>query len=182
LANVFAQNRATIVIFAVFRSIKIVVVCLHTASANSTDDAPEVTDGKQPFATCGKLAPNLDESSRNTRRNRMRTSRYLGLVIALTAVGTSVTAFAESADELRDRILRQTKVVVTQLSVPAREYKGDGDPNTLEIVFLTNKSDGPSRVSDDGEVIFLYKASDNTQQQLISRAFEIRIARAAGGT
>lgn len=112
----------------------------------------------------------------------MRTSRYLGLVVALTAVGTSVTAFAESADELRVRILRQTKVVVTQLSVPAREYKGDGDPNTLEIVFLTKKSDGPSRVSDDGEVIFLYKASDNTQQQLISRAFEIRIARAAGGS
>jgi len=112
----------------------------------------------------------------------MRTIRYLGLVVALTAVGTSITAFAESADELRDRILRQTKVVVTQLSVPAREYKGDGDPNTLEIVFLTNKSDGPSRVSEDGEVIFLYRASDNTQQQLISRAFEIRIARAAGGT
>ena len=112
----------------------------------------------------------------------MRTSRYLGLVMTLAAMGISVTAFAESADELRNRILRQTKVVVTQLSVPAREYKGDGDPNTLEIVFLTNKSDGPSRVSDDGEVIFLYRASDATQQQLISRAFEIRIARAAGGT
>jgi hypothetical protein len=102
--------------------------------------------------------------------------------MALTVVCASVTVFAESADELRDRIWRQTQVVVTQLSVPAREYKGDGDPNTLEIVFLTKKSDGPSRVSDDGEVIFLYKASDSTQQQLISRAFEIRIARAAGGT
>jgi hypothetical protein len=93
-----------------------------------------------------------------------------------------VTAFAETADELRNRILTQTKIVVTELAVPAREYKGDGDPNTLEIVFLTKKSDGPSRVSDDGEVIFLYKASDNTQRQLISRAFEIRLARAASGT
>jgi hypothetical protein len=112
----------------------------------------------------------------------VHTRRYLALVIALTAVGAAATAFAESAEELRNRILTQTKVVVTELTTPAREYKGDGDPNTLEIVFLTKKSDGPSRVSDDGEVIFLYKASDNTQQQLISRAFAIRIARAAGGT
>jgi hypothetical protein len=112
----------------------------------------------------------------------MRAIRYLVLGIALTVVGTALTAFAESSVELRNRILTQTKIVVTELSVPAREYKGDGDPNTLEIVFLTKKSDGPSRVSDDGEVIFLYKASDNTQQQLISRAFEIRIARATAGT
>ena len=112
----------------------------------------------------------------------MLTSRYLALVITMTTVGASVTAFAETADELRNRILTQTKVVVTELTVPAGEYKGDGDPTTLEIVFLTKKSDGPSRVSDDGEVIFLYKASDKVQQQLISRAFEIRIAHAAGGT
>jgi hypothetical protein len=104
------------------------------------------------------------------------------MVLALTAIGAAVTAFADSAAELRNRILTQTKVVVTQLTMPAMEYKGDGDPNTLEIVFLTKKSDGPSRVSEDGEVIFLYKASDKTQQQLISHAFEIRIARAAGGT
>ncbi len=72
--------------------------------------------------------------------------------------------------------------VVTELSVPASEFKGDGDPTTIEIVFLTKKSDGPSRVSDDGEVIFLYKASDKTQQKLITKAFEIRLARAASGT
>jgi hypothetical protein len=112
----------------------------------------------------------------------MQTHLRLAFVLALSAVGIFSTALAETPDELRDRILKQTKVVVTQLTVPAHEYKGDGDPNTLEIVFLTNKSDGPSRVSDDGEVIFLYKATDNTQQQLISRAFEIRIARAAAGT
>jgi len=109
-------------------------------------------------------------------------TRYLAQLICVTLVGKSVIAFAETTDELRNRILTQTKVAVTELTVPAGEYKGDGDPTTLEIVFLTKKSDGPSRVSDDGEVIFLYKASDKVQQQLISRAFEIRIARAAGGT
>jgi hypothetical protein len=32
--------------------------------------------------------------------------------------------------------------VVTELSVPASELKSDGDPTTIEIVFLTKKSDG----------------------------------------
>jgi hypothetical protein len=113
----------------------------------------------------------------------MRISRFLAIVVATTALMASLKAFSESPDELRNRILMQTKVVVvTELPVPAAEYKGDGDPSTLEIVFLTKKSDGPSRVSDDGKVIFLYKASDKTQQQLIARAFEIRIARATNGT
>jgi hypothetical protein len=53
----------------------------------------------------------------------VHTRRYLALVIALTAVGAAATAFAESAEELRNRILTQTKVVVTELTTPAREYK-----------------------------------------------------------
>jgi hypothetical protein len=81
------------------------------------------------------------------------------------------------------RVLTDTQLVaVMELPVPAAEYKGDGDPMTLEIVFLTSKADGPSRVTDDGEVIFLYKASDKTQDKLIERAFEIRIANALGET
>jgi hypothetical protein len=102
--------------------------------------------------------------------------------IAMT-FAVSTAALAETDDERRTRILTETKMnVVTELAVPAAEFKSDGDPTTIEIVFLTKKSDGPSRVSDDGEVIFLYKASDKTQQKLIARAFEIRIARAASGT
>ena len=71
--------------------------------------------------------------------------RFLPFILALSVVGIS-TALAESPDAIRERILKQTKVVVTQLTGPAQEYKGDGDPNTLEIVFLTKQSDGPSRV------------------------------------
>lgn len=82
-------------------------------------------------------------------------------------------------------LVRERRMFVSRrlggLTTPAAEYKDDGDPTTLEIVFLTKKADGPSRVSDNGEVIFLYKASDETQQKLITRAFEIRIARAASG-
>ena len=103
-------------------------------------------------------------------------------VIAVTVL-VSTAAMAETDDERRTRILTETKMnVVMDLAVPAAEFKGDGDPSTIEIVFLAKKADGPSRVSDDGEVIFLYKASDKTQQKLIARAFEIRIARAANGT
>ena len=95
----------------------------------------------------------------------------------------SMTAHAETEAERRARILAETKMhVVTELSVPVSEFKGDGDPSTIEIVFLNNKADGPSRVSDDGEVIFLYKASDKTQQKLITRAFQIRLARAEDET
>ena len=79
-------------------------------------------------------------------------------------------ALRKTDAELRERILAETKVnAVMQITVPAAEYKDDGDPTTLEIVFLTKKSDGPSRVSQNGEVIFLYKASDRTQQKLITQ-------------
>jgi hypothetical protein len=108
---------------------------------------------------------------------------YSTIAIVASALAMSTAALAETDAERRNRILTETKVnAVMELTVPAAEYKDDGDPTTLEIIFLSKKADGPSRVSDNGEVIFLYKASDKTQQKLIARAFEIRIARAASGT
>jgi hypothetical protein len=105
---------------------------------------------------------------------------YTSSLVLLSILAVSTAALAETEQERRTRILTETKLnVVTELSVPAAEFKGDGDPTTIEIVFLDKKSDGPSRVSEDGEVIFLYKASDKTQQKLITKAFEIRLARAA---
>jgi hypothetical protein len=72
-------------------------------------------------------------------------------------------------------LMQSTKMGMRMgLDVPAAEYKGDGDPDTIEIVMLDKKKDGPSRVSEDGEVIFLYKASDKKQQALIEQAFQIR--------
>jgi hypothetical protein len=71
----------------------------------------------------------------------------------------------------------ETQVVAVTVKGPASECKSDGDPNTLEIVFLENNRDGPSRVSDDGEVIFLYKASQKEEQKLIEQVFKIRALR-----
>jgi hypothetical protein len=89
----------------------------------------------------------------------------------------------KTLNDLVVKLMQETKVVaVMSISVPASEYRADGDPNTLEIVFLTKKSDGPSRVSDDGEVIFLYHASDKEQSDLIAKAFDIRARRRLAGT
>jgi hypothetical protein len=100
------------------------------------------------------------------------------MLTSLAVAATIVSAAEPDPKALHDLIVKlmvETKVIgVLSISVPASQYKSDGDPNTLEVVFLTKKSDGPSRVSDDGEVIFLYKASDAEQSALIARAFEIR--------
>ena len=83
---------------------------------------------------------------------------------------------------LRARIMEHTKLVaVMDLEGPSSSFKGDGNPNTLEVVFLSRRSDGPSRVSPDGEVVFLYKASEKMQAELISKAFDLRVASATAG-
>jgi hypothetical protein len=115
----------------------------------------------------------------------MRKSMLRALAVGALAVGFLSVAYAESPDELRTRLLRDTKfnmVMAESLPAPAGQYKGDGDPTTLEVVILSKKSDGPSRVTEDGEVIFLYEASDRLQQELIQKAFEIRIARSSSGS
>jgi hypothetical protein len=111
----------------------------------------------------------------------IRCSSKLAGPIALFLCGI---CFAETPEEIRTRVLTQTKVVyTTDLRVPVAEYKGDGDPMTLEIVDLGDSEQ--SRVSDDGEVIFLSKPDAGRKpilDRLFKRAFELRIARALGGT
>jgi hypothetical protein len=108
----------------------------------------------------------------------MSRRKLLSLVLPATAFAS--IAMGESDAERRVRMFEQTKIVaVMGLPGPAAEFQDDGDPETLQIVFLEKKSDGPSRVSENGEVIFLYKASEKTQQKLIAEAFEIRLAREA---
>jgi hypothetical protein len=100
------------------------------------------------------------------------------LAIALTALAHAADPTAEELRQLQIKLMIETQVVaVPEFKGAASEYKSDGDPNTLEIVFLKSKQDGPSRVSDDGEVIFLYKASQKEEQKLIEQAFKIRALR-----
>ena len=106
------------------------------------------------------------------------------MIPTIVSIVAATTAFAAepTQQEIRAKIvelMQSTKMNMrTGLDVPAADYKGDGDPETIEFVMLDKKKDGPSRVSEDGEVIFLYKASDKKQQELIATAFAIRAKRA----
>jgi hypothetical protein len=99
------------------------------------------------------------------------------------------TAFAadptdEQIRQLKLKLMQKTKVdFVPHIDVSPAEFKGMADPNVLEIVILDRRKDGPSRVTDDGRIIFLYHATDKEQTALIDRAFDIRARRQLqGGT
>lgn len=109
--------------------------------------------------------------------------RLLPLLLLFPLLAFAADPDPKALHDLTLKLMHETKVVaVMSINVPASDYKSDGDPNTLEIVFLTKKSDGPSRVSDDGQVIFLYNASDQEQSDLIGKAFDLRARRQLAGT
>jgi len=93
----------------------------------------------------------------------------LAMLFFALAVPTSALLAGEPPTDpaaLKIHLMETTKVVaVMGIDGPSTEFKDDGDPDTLQIVFLDKKSDGPSRVSPDGEVIFLYEASDKVQSK-----------------
>lgn len=110
------------------------------------------------------------------------------VAIGLIALGACNTfAFAKDeevvlTDELRavmQDLMINTKVnAVVDIEGPAEHYRSDGDPMTLEIVMLSKRSDGPSRVSDDGELIFMQaKTRDKEQQTLFTTAFYLKARR-----
>jgi hypothetical protein len=109
--------------------------------------------------------------------------RIASFLLAVSAASVAMAA-EPTQQEINKKIVELMETTKTSmregLDVPAAEYKSDGDPETLEIVMLKKKQDGPSRVSEDGEVIFLYKASDKKQQELISEAYTLRAKRALG--
>lgn len=69
-----------------------------------------------------------------------------------------------------------TKVVfVPSWNSPESDFREDKDPDTLQIVVLSDNNDGPNQVSSDGQVIFYKKDSgDAVVQKLLTRAFYIR--------
>ncbi len=111
--------------------------------------------------------------------------RIATVVVAFLIPASALLAAEPPMDPaaLKVHLMEITKVVaVMGMDGPSNDFKDDGDPDTLQIVFLDKKSDGPSRVSPDGEVIFLYKASDKEQSKLIDQAFDLRVARRLSGS
>ncbi|MCV2371427.1 hypothetical protein [Roseateles oligotrophus] len=106
------------------------------------------------------------------------------LALAIAAIPLSTIAAEPTAQEiakLLPKLMAETLVNARMgISVPIANFKSDGDPNTLEIVFLEKSEPGANTVSDDGEVIFLFEASDKLQSKLINTAFENRAKRRLG--
>ena len=98
----------------------------------------------------------------------------------ILGIATSMSCQAqEPAKAPRSRIIimLETKFVEgRKLTGPPDEYVNDGDRNTIEIVALPKGDPGPSRVSSDGQVIFLTHAdlrSRKTNDALMDEAFDI---------
>jgi hypothetical protein len=103
--------------------------------------------------------------------------------ILFTIPAFSAQPTPEELHQLQVKLMVETKIIgVPDWNRPSSDFKSDGDPNTLEIVFLKHRQDGPSHVSDDGEVIFLSHPSDREQQAPIEKAFQIRALRSFQST
>jgi hypothetical protein len=103
------------------------------------------------------------------------------VLVVLSLAATAAEPTTQEIAKMVQKIMQETKVNAQMgISVPVAKFKSDGDPNTLEIVFLDKAELGANTVSDDGEVIFLFEPSDAVQGQLISKAFEIRAKRRLG--
>jgi hypothetical protein len=92
-----------------------------------------------------------------------------------------VPALAETEVELRTRVISALRVVEVQ-SAPAvgAQYLGDGDPQTIEVLRFRVKGDGPSRVSADGQVVYLALGEGTSKhwEKYLNRAFEIHFRKA----
>lgn len=109
----------------------------------------------------------------------------VALLLALLFSASDLQAAEQPTDPaaLKVHLMETTKVIaVMGVDGSSSDFKDDGDPDTLQIVFLSKKSDGPSRVSPDGEVIFLYKPSDELESELIGQAFDLRVTRRLAGS
>ena len=109
--------------------------------------------------------------------------RLLILAIALSASAASV------AEPSKQEILKLSMKLMGETMINARtdfegtiaEFKADKDPKTLELVFLKKPEPGANNVSEDGEVVFFYEASDQMQSDLTVKAFDIRAKRRLSG-
>ncbi len=115
----------------------------------------------------------------------MKTLKNLRLV-ACAAVLISATAPCAAAqppgkgcpvtgDDLA-KLMKITKVdFIAQWSKPESQFQEDKDPESLQIVVVSDPQGGPNAVYSDGQVIFLRKNEpDAVMRKLMPRAFYIR--------
>lgn len=105
--------------------------------------------------------------------------KLLTIFTVLCLLGSTANAADKAAKAPRSRLLimLETKFVSGhKLKGPPEEYKPDNNPNTIELVALPRSDEGPSRVSADGQVIFLNGTdlrSQSARDDLMNQAFDI---------
>lgn len=101
------------------------------------------------------------------------------LMLALCLASAAHSQQGDNAEQLKLQLMKTTQVVgVTDYADSPDAFVEDRDQNTLQIVFLAKAEYGPSRVSEDGEVIFLAPGvTEDEQSNLIGKAFDIRVQR-----
>jgi len=107
------------------------------------------------------------------------------LVLALLALsGSALAAPAPDTDEenkLMNKLMQDAVLVSVQNVATPQGFKEDKDPNTLQIVFLTDPN-AKGKVSDDGEVVFVPVGADlNLQNALTEEAFRRKAKRILEG-
>lgn len=98
----------------------------------------------------------------------------IGLVLVLALQGAQAGDMARTVAEL----MESTKLhALTKTETAARRHVADGRHDTLEILLISDRLKGVSRVSEDGELILQYRESDVPAQELVRRAFILRALR-----
>ena len=98
-------------------------------------------------------------------------------IVFIVGLAAGPKAFAETEVELRTRVVSPIRLVeVKEPTTSPRDYPADADQHTLELVYMSERSDGPSRISPDGQVIYLSRFGLNSKvkEKLIGNALEIR--------
>jgi len=109
------------------------------------------------------------------------------LVVTLAAAGL-IAMLAGGADDqpdavkqLANKLMQTTKVIgINNITTP-NQFVEDNDPDTLQIVYITDPKLGVNHVSDDGEVVWFFGDVDvDDQQPYIFQAFEIKAKKRLG--
>ena len=106
--------------------------------------------------------------------------KRFGVLLALAAGGI---AFAQASsapaipdeEKLVNRLMLHQDVVAVNNVASAADFVPDKDPNTLQVVFLSDPN-AKSAVSEDGEVVFLNPAyTIDDQAKLTREAFRRKL-------
>ena len=110
--------------------------------------------------------------------------QLLALAMGFYAIATfAAEPTAQEFARMKRKLMEETKInALMGIEGPVAKFKSDGDPKTLEIVILDKPDPDANTVSEDGEAIFLFEASDEVQTKLISKAFDLRVRRRLAAT